>query len=193
MRAVCARKVVYRVQLSEFLHRQLHRGAAHQRALGRAFHLVRPDHRDAADIFPEVRLRDAMAYRDAVRQDALALVRLPDDSFEARRDAVAHQTVVRQDELEIFDLAEEERLRAALCRFLILKLPMEPLWQAAALQERPAARAQEYELERQDAAPMVPPRVSLALRVAPLRELLQVSPQQVREWAAAHWLLELQS
>jgi hypothetical protein len=129
------------------------------------------------DIFPEVRLRDAVAYPDAVRQDALALVRLPDENSAARRDEAVRQTVDHQDELEIFDLAEEERLRAALCRFLILKLPMEPLRQAAALQECPVARAQECELERQDAAPMVPPRVSLAL----LGELLQVSPQQVRE------------
>jgi hypothetical protein len=125
------------------------------------------------DIFPEVRLRDATAYPDAVRQDALALVRPPDENFEARPDEAVRQTVVHQDEPEIFDFAEEERLRAALCRFLILKLPMEPLRQAAVLQE--------YELERQDAASMVLPRVSLALRVALLRGLLQVSPQQVRE------------
>ena len=138
-----------------------------------------------------------MAYRDAARQDAFAQVRLLDDNFEARRNEAVRQTAVRQDELEISGLAEAERRLDVLrsCRLLILmprQSPLERPQRDAVPQVRPA-QAQEDEMERQDAGLMAQLQVALALQAAQLQEPRQVSPQQVREPPAEHWLLEIQS
>jgi hypothetical protein len=137
-----------------------------------------------------------MACPDAARQDAVAQVRLPDDSFEARQGAVAHQTVVHRGELDIFGLVEEP-LRVALHSYRSLKptrdRPTEPQRRVAVPQERPAVRAQKDEVERQGAAEMAQLQISLEPQVQQLQELPQVSPRLVREQAVAHRLLEMQS
>jgi hypothetical protein len=181
MRAVCVRTAACQVQPSEFQLRPLHRGVVRPRVLVRACHLVRRGRQDAGDIFPEVRLRGATAYRGAARWDAFGLVRLPDENSEARRDEVVRQSVALQVEPEIFGLAEEH-LRVALHPHLFLPRNFQPelRQQGAALQERLAGSARQAEVERLDAGLVAQLRVLLGQRP---QELLPASRQRVNEQA----------
>ena len=107
------RKAVYPVQLSEFLLRRSHLDVVHRPVLDSACLLVRRGHRDAEDIFQEVRLRGATACRVAARRDAFVQARLPDENSEALRDAAVHPTVAHPDEPDIFGPAEEHPQDAA--------------------------------------------------------------------------------
>ena len=156
MREVCARKAVCRVRLSEFLLRRSRRAVDLRRVLDWACHHVRRDRRDAADIFLEVRLRDATAYRVAVQQDGFGQAQLRDENSEARRDVAAHRKAVHRGEPETFGPAEEDCWRVAVLPSLFLMptpdFPLEPLRQVAETQEHPAARAPEASAELRDAA-----------------------------------------
>jgi hypothetical protein len=189
MRAVCARTAVYQVQPSEFQLRPLHRGVVRPRVLVRACHLVRRGRQDAGDIFPEVRLRGATAYRGAARWDAFGQV-LPDENSEARRDEVVRQPVALPVEAEIFGLAEKH-LRVALHPHLFLprNFQLELQQQDAARLERLAGSARQAEAERLDAGLMAQLRILLGQRAQRPQELLPASRRRVNEQADAHWSL----
>jgi len=173
MQAVCARTAACQVQPSEFQLRPLHRGVVRPRVLVRACHLVRRGRQDAGDIFQEVRLRGATAYRVEAHWDAFGQVRLPDENSEARRDEVVRQSVALPVVPEIFGLAEEH-LRVALYPHLFLprNFQLELQQQDAAPQERLAGWARKAEVERLDAGLMAQLRVLLGQRS---QELLQAS------------------
>ena len=181
MQAVCARTAACQGQPSEFQLRPLHRGVVRPRVLVRACHLVRRGRQDAGDIFPEVRLRGATAYRVEAHWDAFGQVRLPDENSEARRDEVVRQSVALPVVPEIFGLAEE-RLPVALHPRWFLKLmrdfPTVPQRQDAAPRERLAGWARKAEVERLDAGLVAQLRVLLGQRP---QELLPASRRQVNE------------
>jgi hypothetical protein len=183
MRAVCVRTAACQVQPSEFQLRPLHRGVVRPRVLVRACHLVRRGRQDAGDIFPEVRLRGATAYRGAARWDAFGQVRLPDENSEARRDEVVRQPVALPVVPEIFGLAKE-RLPVALHPHLFLQRNFQPELQQqdAAQQERLAGSARQAEAERLDVGLMAQLRVLLGQRP---QELLPASQRRVNEQADA--------
>jgi hypothetical protein len=129
----------------------LRRGAVHRQVLAQACHLVRQGRLDAGDIFPEVRLRAAMASRHAAHRDEVVQVPLPDESSEVRRDEVVRQSAVHRGEGEIFGLAAEERLRVAhQCPFpmALQDFPQELQPQAAVAKARLAALILQAEVER---------------------------------------------
>lgn len=146
-RVVYAHKAACRVQLLEFLLRQLRRGVGRRRVPDWACRLVRRGHRDAEDIFPEVRLRVATAYRVAAHWDAFVQVQLRDDNSEARQDAAAHRKAVHRGEPETFGLAKEDCLQAAVLPNLFPKptqdFQMAQQRQDAVTQEHPADRTPE--------------------------------------------------
>jgi hypothetical protein len=184
MRAVCARTAACQVQPSEFQLRPLHRGVVRPRVLVRACHLVRRGRQDAGDIFPEVRLRGATAYRGAARWDAFGQV-LPDENSEARRDEVVRQPVAVPVEAEIFGLAEEH-LRVALHPHSFLPMrdfQPELQQQDAARLERLAGSARQAEAERLDAGLMAQLRILLGQRTQRPQELLPASRRRVNEQA----------
>jgi hypothetical protein len=162
----------------------LHRAAVRQRVLDWACHHVRLGHRDAEDIFLEVRLRDAVAYRVAGRWDAFGQER-PDENSEARRDAAVHQAVVLRDELEIVGLAKEDRQRVVVLPNLFLKptreLQMAQQRQDVVQPERPADRVRQAEVELPDAAQMARLQVLPGPQEQPPQEPPRVSQQQVLE------------
>lgn len=182
-----ARKAVYPVQLSEFLLRRSHRGAVRRQVLDWACHLVRRGRQDAEDIFPEVRLLDAMAYRGAGRWDVLVQARQPDENSEARRDAAVHPMVAHPDEPDTCGPAEEEHPQDAVHRnwFLMpmLEFPLGPLRQVAATQEHPADRVPQAEVELLDAEQMAQLQVLPGPQEQRLQELLRVWQQGVLEQA----------
>jgi hypothetical protein len=183
MRAVCARTAVYQVQPWEFQLRPLRRGVVRQPVLVRACHLVRRGHQDAGDIFPEVRLRGAMAYQGAARWDVFGQVRLPDENSEARRDEVVRQSVALPVESETFGLAEERPPVALHPRWFLKPMrdfPTVPQRQDAARQERLAGSARQAEAERLDVGLMAQLRVLLGQRP---QELLPASRRRVNEQA----------
>jgi hypothetical protein len=182
MRAVCARTAACQVQPWEFQLRPLHRGVVRPRVLVRACHLVRRGRQDAGDIFPEVRLRAATAYRGAARWDAFGQVRLPDENSEARRDEVVRQSVALPVVPEIFGLAEE-CLPVALHPHLFLPRNFQPELQQQddALQERLAGSARQAEAERLDAALLAQLPVLLEQRAQRPQELLPASRRRVNE------------
>jgi len=184
MRAVCARTAACQVQPWECQLRPLHRGVVRPRVLVRACHLVRQGRQDAGEIFPEVRLRGATAYRVGARWDAFGQVRLPDENSEVRRDGAAHQLVALPVEPEIFGLAEEH-LRVALHPHLFLprNFQPEPQQQDAARQERLAGWALQAEAERLDVGLMAQLRVLLGQRAPRPQELLPASRRRVNEQA----------
>ncbi len=128
-----------------------------------------------------------MAYRDAGRWD-VGQVRLRDENSEVRRDEAVHQKVVRRDELEIFGL-EEEHPRVAVFRNLSPNLflkptqdfPMAQQRQDVVLQERPAGRVRQDEVELLDAAQMEQLQILPGPQEQPPRELRQVSQQRALE------------
>jgi hypothetical protein len=184
MRAVCARTAACQVQPWEFQLRPSHRGVVRPRVLVRACHLVRRGRQDAGDIFPEVRLQGATAYRGAARWDAFGQVRPTDENSEARRDEVVRQSVALPVEPEIFGLAEEH-LRVALHPHLFLPrdFPTVPQRQDAARQERLAGSARQAEAERLDVGLMAQLRVLLGQRAQRPQELLPASRRRVNEQA----------
>ena len=115
-------------------------------------------------------------------------MRLRDENSEVRRDETVHQKVVRRDELEIFDL-EEEHPRVAVFRNLSPNLflkptqdfPMAQQRQDVVLQERPAGRVRQDEVELLDAAQMEQLQILPGPQEQPPRELRQVSQQRALE------------
>ncbi len=184
-RAVYAHKAAYRVQPSEFQLRRLHRDAVRRRVLDWAGRLVRRGHPDAEDIFPEVRLPDAMACQAAGRSDAFGQGQLRDENSEVRRDVAAHQMVVHRDALGIFGLAKEEHPQDAAhpsrCLMPTMELQMAQQRQDVVQRERPADRVRQAEAELPGAAQMGQLQVLLDPRARRLREPLQTSQPQVLE------------
>jgi len=155
MQAASAHTAACRVQPSEFLLRRLHRDAVRPQVLARACHLVRRGRPDAADIFLQVRLRDAMAHQHAGRRGEFDRVRLQDENSAAHRDEAVHLVALRG-ELEIFGLAAE-RPRVAVLPNLFQAptvFQMVPRRQGVVQQERPAGWVPRAVAELPDAAQM---------------------------------------
>ena len=156
MQVASAHTAACRVQPSEFLLRRLHRDAVRPQVLARACHLVRRGRPDAADIFLQVRLRDAMAHQHAGRRGEFDRVRLQDENSAAHRDEAVHPMVALRGELEIFGLAAE-RPRVAVLPNLFQAptvFQMVPRRQGVVQQERPAGWVPRAVAELPDAAQM---------------------------------------